>query len=78
MQTKYDDFLSIVEAKAGYYNSDSPLYWAKPVNYYVKMAIEQGDLKGPVNGEKYYILSEKLFNEFLERNDLMSLVEKVL
>jgi len=78
MQTKFDDFLSIVEAKAGYYNSDSPLYWAKPVNYYVKMAIEQGDLKGPVNGEKYYILSEKFFNEFLGRNDLMSLVEKAL
>ncbi len=75
MQTVYDDFLSIADAKEGYYNSGSSLYWAYPVEYYAKMAVEQGDLKGPIVAADYYMDSENMFFEFLKRNDLMSKVE---
>ena len=73
-QTIYDDFLSIEEAKNGFYNSESPLYWKLPVEYYMKMALEQGDLDKQIVPEEYYGESEKLFNELLGRQDLMDLI----
>ncbi|MCX6089106.1 MAG: ABC transporter substrate-binding protein [Candidatus Atribacteria bacterium] len=73
-QTVYDDFLSIDEAKDGFYNNQSPLYWKLPVEYYMKMALEQGDLDKPISSEEYYGESEKLFNELLSRKDLVDLI----
>jgi ABC-type nitrate/sulfonate/bicarbonate transport system substrate-binding protein len=74
MQTIYDKFLTIEDAKQGYYNSESPLYWKYPVDDYVELAVKNGDLKGNVNGSDYYSDSEELFNEFLEREDLVNKV----
>lgn len=73
MQTVYDDFLSIEECLAGFYNPASPLYWKNPVEYYIKLAVEQGDLE-MVPAEDYYGQSEELFWELLKRKDLLQLI----
>ena len=74
MQTVYDDFLSIEECLAGMHNPYSPLYWKNPVEYYIKMAVEQGDLDKMVPAEDYYGHSEELFFSLLERKDLLQLI----
>ncbi|MBA7614747.1 hypothetical protein ES703_22016 [subsurface metagenome] len=74
MQTVYDDFLSIEELLAGMYNPYSPLYWKNPVEYYIKMAVEQGDLDEVVPAEDYYSQSEELFWELLKRKDLLQFI----
>jgi ABC-type nitrate/sulfonate/bicarbonate transport system substrate-binding protein len=71
LETEYDDLLSIEDCLTGYYNSFSPLFWKNPVDYYIKMSIEQGDLKKEVTSEEYYGDSIKLFFELLSRQDLM-------
>ena len=71
MQTKYDDFLSPYELLKGMYNSYSPEYWQNAFDYYVDMAVQQGDLKEKLNGKEYYGQSESLFYELLGRKDLM-------
>ncbi len=75
-QTKYDDFLSIEECKEGMYNKSSNLYWEYPVDYYVRLSIEDGLLDKEISSEEYYGEAEKLFNELLERDDLMELINK--
>lgn len=74
MQTVYDDFLSIEELLAGMYNPYSPLYWKNPAEYYIKMAVEQGDLNEVVPAEDYYSQSEELFWELLKRKDLLQFI----
>jgi len=74
MQTVYDDFQSIENCLAGFYNPYSPLYWKYPVDYYIKMAVEQRDLDKIVPAEDYYGQAEKLFWELLKRKDLLQLI----
>jgi len=74
MQTVYDDFLSIEDALAGFYNPHSRLYWKYPAEYYIKLAVEQGDLDKMVPAEDYYGQSEELFWELLKRKDLLQLI----
>lgn len=71
MQTKYDDFVSIEEAKEGYFNPDSPLYWRIAVDYNIKLAKELGDLDSSVTADNNFLEHEKLFWELLDRKDLM-------
>lgn len=75
-QTKYDDFLSIEECKDGMYNKSSSLYWEYPVDYYVRLSIEDGHLDKEISNQEYYGEAEKLFYELLERDDLMKLINK--
>lgn len=74
MQTVYDDFLSIEECLAGFNNPYSPLYWKNSAEYYIKMAVEQGDLDKIVPAEDFYGQSEELFFELLSRKDLLLLI----
>jgi len=74
MQTVYDDFLSIEECLAGFYNPDSPLYWKISVDYNIKLAVEQGSIDKIVHAEDYYGQSEELFFDLLKRKDLLQLI----
>jgi len=71
LQTVYDDFLSIEESLAGCYNSLSPLYLLHPTEYYLKIAVESGDIKEPYLPEEIYKDAEDLFYELLTRRDLL-------
>jgi len=71
LQTVYDDFLSIEESLAGCYNSYSPLYLKNPTEYYLKMALEAGDIKEAYPPEEIYKDAEDLFYELLTRRDLL-------
>ena len=70
-QTKYDLFLTIQRSLSWFYNSLSSWYWKYPVEFYIKLAVEQGDLKETVSAEEYYGESEKLFYELPTRRDLL-------
>lgn len=71
LQTLYDDFLSISEVLAGFYNPLSELYWKNPVDYYIGQAVEAGDLPASILGDDYFIQSEELFYELMTRPDLL-------
>jgi len=70
MQTVYDDFLSPDELKEGMFNPDSTLYWRPSAEYYVKLALEQGDLKSQIDIDEQFPW-ESLFWELMDRKDLM-------
>lgn len=74
MQTVYDDFVSIEEGLAGYYNPASDLYWRHTVSYNLEMAKEEGDLDETVSIEDNFSLHEELFWELLTRKDLLQLI----
>lgn len=71
LQTQYDDFISIDEALRGFYNPNSPLYWANPVDYYINAAVKSGDLSSKVKGADYFSQSESLFYDLMSRPDLL-------
>ena len=75
-QTVNDDFLSIEECEATMYNPDDPLYWKNPVEFYIDLSVESGDLGEAVSADEYYGESEALFNELLSRDDLMDLIHQ--
>ena len=78
METVYDQLLSVEAAKDGYFNKSSRLYWARPVAYYIDMAVKQGDLDKPVPPQDYYGQAEQLFGEIRTRQDLMSKINAPL
>lgn len=73
-QTVYDDFLSIEDTLAGVFNPQSELYWKRPVDFNIKLTVEQGNLDRIVPGEDYYGQSEELFFELLKRKDLLQMI----
>ncbi len=78
METVYDNLLSIQECKETYFNPESRLYWKKPMEYYIKIAVEQGDLKKMQDADKFMMPAEELFWELLKRDDLMKLINAPL
>ncbi len=70
-QTKYDDFLSLEEARDGIYNPKSPEYWRVSVDYQIQLQIADGVLLPGVSPDFYYGDGEKLFLQLLERADLI-------
>lgn len=73
-QTEKDVFQTLSDAKEGFFNPGSNMYWANPVDYNIQINIKNGDLKEGVSGKQYYGASEDLFNELLERQDLIDLI----
>jgi len=71
MQTKFDDFQSLEEAQAGFYNKTSDLYWGNSVQYQIDLQTADGTLPAGVSGEQYYGGSEKLFNALLANQQLV-------
>ena len=74
MQTVYDEFQSPYNLLRGAYNPYSADYWKNAFDYYVDMAIQDGDINNKLDGEEFYGQSESLFYEMLEREDLLKKV----
>lgn len=74
-QTKYDDFLSLEEARDGFYNPDSPEYWRVSVDYQIQLQIADGVLQPGVSPDYYYGDGETLFLELLKRPDLLKKID---
>lgn len=74
--TQFDDYVSLEEAKEGFYNPESDLYWNIAVEYNIDMLIEDGTLDEGTLGITYYGEGEKLFNELLQRQDLLDMIAK--
>lgn len=73
-QTQYDDFLSLDEAKNGFYNPKSPEYWRVSVDYQIQLQVADGVLQPGISADFYYGDSEKLFNQLLKRDDLVKMI----
>lgn len=74
--TKFDDYVSLEEAEDGFYNPESNLYWKIAVEYNINALIADGTLDKGTSPDKYFGESEKLFNELLERQDLLDIIAK--
>jgi ABC-type nitrate/sulfonate/bicarbonate transport system substrate-binding protein len=74
--TKFDDYVSLEEAKEGFYNPESKLYWKIAVEYNINALIADGTLDKGTSPDKYFGESEKLFNELLQRQDLLDMIAK--
>lgn len=74
--TQFDDYVSLEDAKEGFYNPESDLYWKIVVEYTIKTLVEDGILDKDTSGITYYSEGEKLFNELLQRQDLLDMISK--
>lgn len=74
--TQFDDYVSLEEAKDGFYNPSSKIYWKVAVDYNIKALIADGTLNEGTSAEAYYGEGEKLFKELLTRQDLLDMITK--
>lgn len=70
--------MSIEECKETYYNPNSPKYWEIPADYYMNLAVKNGEIKKTFNTDDYYKEAEVLFQELLQRDDLLELINAPL
>ena len=75
MQLNYDFFVTLEEARDGFYNPESPLYWRIPVDYYLELLTIDGTLVNPESAHFYYGQSQELFEELLSNADLVAKIE---
>lgn len=75
-QTVYDEFLTLDKCKETMYNTNSPLYWKNPVEYYIKLLVADGTLNKQVSSEEYYGEAERLFFELTKRDDLIKIINQ--
>ena len=74
MQTNYDDFQSLDQAAAGFYNPESEEYWRLSVQYQIDLLTSEGTLTNAKSADYYYGGSQDLFEALIANTEL---VEKI-
>jgi ABC-type nitrate/sulfonate/bicarbonate transport system substrate-binding protein len=74
MQTNYDDFQSLEQAAAGFYNTESKEYWRLSVQYQIDLLTSEGALTNAKSADYYYGGSQDLFETLIANTEL---VEKI-
>lgn len=74
MQTEFDNFISVIEAKEQVYNSNDSMFIERPVKIFMKGNTPEEDLTKTMKPEDYYGPATDLFAELLTRNDLMDII----
>lgn len=75
---EYLAFRPIEESEKEVYNPDSPAYWKKPIDFYVKLLEEEGKLEKGAFTTEQFVIQEKIFYELLNNPELMAWIEKPL